>query len=455
MGISDKERRIMFLALMLGMVITSMATTAISNALPLIMDDMAISAGTAQWLVSGFTLAAGIMIPATPFLIRKLKNKTLFILAIALCAAGSILASFASAFAVVLIARILQGFGCGIIMSFVQVMILAIYPKERHGSIMGIYGLGCMVAPIAAPTVFGIIIDHMGWHMMFIVFFVLSVISILFALPAVKNVMPVKPAQFDTLSMILSAAGFCGILIGTGNMSSFPFLHFATGLPFILGAAALFAFSLKQVRGTRRLLDLSVFRNKNFAFAAILSVLLYFVLLGNTTLLPLFIQSMRGMSATEYALITLPGSALSAIVTVFAGRIFDRGAKKSLFAAGMLLAAAGCAVRIVSGADTGILNMALSNILISAGSGCVMMPLTALGLGGLGELRADGAAIVTTLRQMAGAIGAAAGVAVMSTAASHFDGNGYAGISAAYIFFTALSAAGLILSLFFFKKSVK
>ncbi|MBQ4250098.1 MAG: DHA2 family efflux MFS transporter permease subunit [Clostridia bacterium] len=455
MNISNRERSIMFLALMLGMVITSMATTAISNALPLIMADMAIDAGTAQWLVSGFTLAAGIMIPATPFLIKRLKNKTLFIFAIALCAAGSILASFASSFAVVLIARILQGFGCGIIMSFVQVMILAIYPRERHGSIMGIYGLGCMVAPIAAPTVFGIIIDHMGWHMMFIVFFVLSVISILFALPAVKNVMPVKPAQFDTLSMILSAAGFCGILIGTGNMSSFPFLHFATGLPFILGGAALFAFSLKQVRGTRRLLDLSVFRNKNFAFAAILSVLLYFVLLGNTTLLPLFIQSMRGMSATEYALITLPGSALSAIVTVFAGRIFDRGAKKSLFAAGMLLAAAGCAVRIVSGADTGILNMALSNILISAGSGCVMMPLTALGLGELGELRADGAAIVTTLRQMAGAIGAAAGVAVMSSAAARFDGNGYAGISAAYVFFTALSAAGLLLSVFFFKKNAK
>ena len=455
MNISNRERSIMFLALMLGMVITSMATTAISNALPLIMADMAIDAGTAQWLVSGFTLAAGIMIPATPFLIKRLKNKTLFILAIALCAAGSILASFASAFAVVLTARILQGFGCGIIMSFVQVMILAIYPRERHGYIMGIYGLGCMVAPIAAPTVFGIIIDHMGWHMMFIVFFVLSVISILFALPAVKNVMPVKPAQFDTLSMILSAAGFCGILIGTGNMSSFPFFHYATGLPFILGAAALFAFSLKQVRGTRRLLDLSVFRNKNFAFAAILSVLLYFVLLGNTTLLPLFIQSMRGMSATEYALITLPGSALSAIVTVFAGRIFDRGAKKSLFAAGMLLAAAGCAVRIVSGADTGILNMALSNILISAGSGCVMMPLTALGLGELGELRADGAAIVTTLRQMAGAIGAAAGVAVMSSAAARFDGNGYAGISAAYIFFTALSAAGLLLSVFFFKKNAK
>ncbi len=156
----------------------------------------------------------------------------------------------------------------------------------------------------------------------------------------------------------------------------------------------------------------------------------------------MFLALMLGMVITSMATTAIS----NALPLIMADMAIDAGTAQWLVSGFTL--AAGCTVRIVSGADTGILNMALSNILISAGSGCVMMPLTALGLGGLGELRADGAAIVTTLRQMAGAIGAAAGVAVMSSAAARFDGNGYAGISAAYIFFTALSAAGLLLSVF-------
>lgn len=130
---SSKGKTMMFFILMLEMIVTSMTTTAISNALPVIMSDMNIGAGTAQWLTSGFTLAAGIMIPATAFLIRRYLNKNIFLGAMILYGAGSLLAAVSPGFVPLLAGRVLQGCGCGILMSFVQVVILAMYPKEKHG----------------------------------------------------------------------------------------------------------------------------------------------------------------------------------------------------------------------------------------------------------------------------------------------------------------------------------
>ena len=456
---SSKGRTMMFFILMLGMIVTSMTTTAISNALPVIMSDMNISAGTAQWLTSGFTLAAGIMIPATAFLIRRYPNKNIFLGAMVLYGAGSLLAAVSPGFVSLLAGRVLQGCGCGILMSFVQVVILAMYPKEKHGTIMGIYGLGCTAAPVVAPTIFGVVIDLMGWQIMFLIFTVLAVIDIALTIPFMKNVTETEAAEFDLPSFLFSAVGFSALLIGLGNLSAYPFFHMMTGVPIAVGIVALIVFCMKQLKGKKKLVDIRVFKERNFTVAVILNILLYFVIMGNTTILPLFIQDLRGFTATDYALITLPSSIVSAAVTLLSGTLYDKYGGRSLFYVGMILMAVGCAIRFISTGDTTVFNMGLSAFIISAGSACIMMPASTMGLSGLSEdERVHGSAIMATLRQIAGAVGSAMGVAVMTMVASSFASlgqpeAGFHGIAASYICLFVISVIGLAVAVTNVKKS--
>lgn len=460
MGKIAKNKTLMFFILMLGMVVTSMTTTAISNALPVIMTDMQISAGTAQWLTSGFTLAAGIMIPATAFLMRRYTNKTLFLCAMLLYGAGSLIAAIAPGFVPLLLGRILQGCGCGILMSFVQVVILAMYPKEKHGTIMGIYGLGCTAAPVVAPTIFGVIIDMFGWHIMFVIFTVLALIDIILCLVFMNNVTDTEEVSFDMLSMLLSAIGFGGLLIGLGNLSAYPLFHIMSGVPILFGVICLFVFSVKQLKGQKKLVDIRVFRHRTFTTAVILNILLYFVIMGNSTLLPLFIQDLRGFTATDYALITLPSSIASAVFTLLSGPLYDKYGGKILFNTGMILMAGGCAMRFVSSGTTSIFNMGMAAFVLSIGTACIMMPASTMGLSGLDESeRVHGSAILATLRQIAGAVGSALGVAIMSMAALRYTSlgeieSGFKGISISYMSLFVICIIGLIVALTCVKKKV-
>lgn len=459
---SNKERTIMFLVLMLGMVVTSMTTTAISNALPVIMADMGISAGVAQWLTSGFTLAAGIMIPATAFLIKRFPNRILYLSAMILYGGGALIAAFAPSFIVLLIARIMQGCGCGILMSFVQVVVLAMYPKERHGFIMGVYGLGCTAAPVIAPTIFGVVIDAFGWHTMFLVFAILAIVDILLTIPFMKNVTELETVQFDILSMLLSGIGFCTIVMGLGNLSSHTLFHHTTGLPLVIGIVALCVFCIRQKTTDNPFLDISVFKHTNFTIAVIINVLLYFVIMANPTVLPMFVQNLRGYSATDYALITLPGSVLTAVFTLLSGKFYDKHGGRMLFNGGMTLMAIGCAIRFVTNADVGVINIGISNALISVGGALIMMPASTLGLSSLSnDERIHGSAIMTTLRQIAGAIGSALGISIMTIGTNRYVEDlgkmnaGFKGIEITYIVLFAICIVGLIIAFVNVKKPEK
>lgn len=439
---------------MLGTIVTAMTSSAINNALPSIMSDFNVSASAAQWLFSGYNLVAGIMIPATAFMINRINNKTLFLSAMLAFAFGSILAAVSLNFPILLIGRIIQACGYGILMSFVQVIIMAMYPKERHGSIMGTYSLGVMVAPVIAPTITGFIIDLMGWHMVFVLFAVLAIIDIVLAILFMKNITETGEQRFDTISMILAALGFGGLLIGLGNLSSFSLFSVNSGLPIAVGAACLILFTIKQLKPEHVLLDLRVFRYKTFTIPVIFIILLYFMLMGNSVILPLFIQDLRGYTAVDYAMITLPGSIISAIFTLVSGKLLDKIGAKPPLCAGMLLMIIGCIMRFGSNGDTSMFIIGLSYALISGGSACCLSPANTYALSNLsGDDRVHGSAISAMLRQVAGAIGSAVCVAVMSLVAAGNISLGEAqaqmnGISAVYVLFCVLSAVCFALALF-------
>ena len=440
---NQHQKTWIFIILFSASFITSMATTVTVNMLPSIMADFHVETSLAQWLTSGATLVSGVMIPITAFLIRRIPNKKYFIAAMLIFAAGSWIGMNAPNFYILLGGRLVQAVGCGMLLSFSQIILLAIYPKSKHGTVMAAFAVSGSVSPIVAPTIAGFIIDWEGWRGVFTLLLILGALILVFGIVLMRNVSMVSEVRLDTLSVLLSSAGFCGLLIGIGNLSRGSFFRLTTGGSIMTGMIALSVFVWKQLKSSTPLLNLRVFRYPKFRISVILSILMYLLCMGNGTLLPIFSQSIRGYTATAYALATIPGSVLMAVTTLCAGKIYDKIGSKLLLILGGAGMLAGSILGLSLGADSGLLSISMVSILLSVGMGFLNTPITTMGLSDLeGGLRVDGSSIFNTLRQVSSSLASTMAVLVYTLAGQAFGQ--IFGMKAAYVYFSLAGIAVLV-----------
>ncbi|MFV0559427.1 MAG: MDR family MFS transporter [Enterococcus sp.] len=459
--ISEKQRTLIFINIIISCIATTMMSTALTTALPAIVHDLSISVNTGQWLTSGYSLAMGIMMPLTAFLITRFPTKKLYISAIILFILGLGICSIAPNFLTMMIGRILQASGNGILSSMAQVILLTIYPMEKHGEVMGWYGLSIGAAPVIAPTIAGMLVDSSGWRMIFYASISIMLLSLLFAIGVFSNVLEVRKQSFDVVSFVISAFAFGGITLGIGNIGAYSFTNSQVLFPLLLGALAALLFVYRQLKLKQPFLDVRVAKNREFRISLISSMLLYVVMMGSSILMPLYVQSIMGYSATISGLVTLPGSLAMTIVSPFAGRIYDRFGMKKLFITG-------AAFLLFSNVGMFLLTMsmpiwiaALYNVMRCLAIGCLMMPLVTWGMSGIKQQKmAHGTALLTSLRTIAGAIGSAIFVSVMTVTAAHsqvtYGGNAQLhGLNIAFFGMSLCTFLLLIIAFFSVKKNTK
>lgn len=461
MELSKRSRNMIFIVMMIGTVISSMLQTALTTALPVIMSDLAISATTAQWLTSVYSLTMGIMVPATAFLIRSIPTKKLYIGAISLFAVGLLFCASASTFPFLLIGRIIQAMGNGVLLSITQVVILTIFPIEKRGSVMGIYGLAAGVAPVFAPTLAGIVIDVFNWQTIFWFALIIIVLDIFLASKVLKNVIETVKQRFDTYSMFLCAVGFGGILLGLGNLGTDEIFSPYICLPLLVGIVTLILFSFRQFRIEEPFLELRILKNKDYRLAVIISMLLYSVMIAGSTLIPIYIQLVRGLSATKCGLIMMPGSLAMALISPFAGKFYDRFGIRKLVILGSGILAISCFGVSFLGDNTSALYIGFFYILRLIAVGLVMMPIVTWGMSKIEKNNtAHGTALLTSLRTISGAIGSAIFVAMMTTAtiassgSKNITANVY-GMNIAFICISVVAVVQFLLALLFVGKKKK
>ena len=311
MNIPAKVRNSIFAILLSSCIVSSMVHTILNTALSPIMEEFGVSAARAQWLITAFSLVMGIMVLATASLIRRFPNRPLYLTFMGLFCLGLLLSAAAPSFSVLLIGRILQALGCGMLLSLTQVVVLSAYPSEAQGRVMGIYGLAVSAAPVLAPTLSGIVIDLFGWHMVFWCALILSGIVWCAGLAFMKNITPTEAFTFDGLSLALGACGFTGVVLGLGNAGSYGLFTISVLLPLMAGVVLLYIFTHRQFRLKTPFLNLSLFGAKKFRLSVIASMLLYASMMAATTLLPLYIQTFRGLGATASGLVP-PGRCVTA-----------------------------------------------------------------------------------------------------------------------------------------------
>ena len=202
--ISPQRRTLIFLNILISCIASSMLSTALTTALSLISNDLQISVTTGQWITSGYSLAMGIIMPLTAFLITRFPTKKLYLSGIGIFLGGLLISFVSQNFYTMMIGRILQACGNGILMSMAQVVILTIYPVEQKGTIMGWYGLASGAAPVIAPTLAGILIDLISWRAIFLVVSIIMLLSFVMAFFVFDNILETTQKDFDGTSFILS-----------------------------------------------------------------------------------------------------------------------------------------------------------------------------------------------------------------------------------------------------------
>lgn len=457
--LTDERRRLIFINILISCIASSMLATALTTALPSMIEDLNISVNMGQWLTSGYSLAMGIMMPLTAFLITRFPTRRLYLTAILCFMAGLVICVLSTSFPIMMAGRVLQAGGNGILTSMTQVILLSIYPAEKKGSVMGWYGLSVGAAPVIAPTVAGVIVDNFGWRMIFVVAIAVMAVSLIFAVCVFDNVLDVTKKRFDIVSFILSIFAFGGITLGVGNIGSYPFVSVQVLLILVVGCVAAAVFVYRQLSLDKPFLDLRILRSKNYALSVIGSMILYLVMMGSSILLPLYVQTIMGYSAVVSGLVAMPGSVAMAVVSPFAGKIYDKIGMKALFVAGAFF-------MMISNVGMFFINMQTKlwfasglNVIRCVSIGCLMMPLVTWGTSFTGKGKtADATALLTSLRTISGAVGSAVFVGIMSLvteAARAYYGESAAihGLNAAFGSMAFFSFVLLMIAVFGVKKS--
>ncbi|MBY0159579.1 DHA2 family efflux MFS transporter permease subunit [Cytobacillus firmus] len=402
--------------LMIGAFIAFLNNTLLNIALPSIMADLEIEAATVQWLTTGFMLVNGILIPATAFLIEKYTVRRLFIVAMGLFTIGTLVAGVAHAFPVLLAGRMLQASGSAIMMPLLMNVMLISFPVEKRGAAMGVFGLILMFAPAIGPTLSGWIIEHYDWRMLF--HFLSPIAGVILVLGAVmlKDKKEKVNIRLDLFSLILSSVGFGGILYGFSSAGNKGWDSPHVYLTIAVGVISLVWFILKQSKSDRPMLNFGVYKYPMFALSSAISMTVNMALFSGMILIPIYVQTLRGISPLDAGLMMLPGAIVMAVMSPLTGKLFDK-------IGGRILAIIGLAITVGTTyafsrltLETTYTQLIILNSIRMFGMSMVMMPVSTNGLNQLPRrLYPHGTAMNNTLNQVAGAIGTALLVTVMST----------------------------------------
>ncbi|OFR23928.1 DHA2 family efflux MFS transporter permease subunit [Staphylococcus sp. HMSC065D05] len=403
-------------AMLFGMFIAILNQTLLNVALPKINTEFNISASTGQWLMTGFMLVNGILIPISAFLFNKYSYRKLFIIGLALFTLGSLVCAISFNFPIMMSGRVLQAIGAGILMPLGSNVIVTIFPPEKRGVAMGTMGIAMILAPAIGPTLSGYIVQNYHWNVMFYGMFFIGIIAIVIGLFWFKLYQSTTNPKADIPGIIYSTIGFGSLLYGFSEAGNKGWGSTEIVTMFIVGTVFIIFFILRELRMKAPMLNLEVLKYPTYTLTTIINMIVMMSLYGGMILLPLYLQNLRGFSALDSGLLLLPGALVMGALGPVAGKLLDTIGIKPLaiFGIGIMTYATWELSKL--NMDTTYLHIMWIYIVRSFGMAFIMMPIMTAGMNALpSRLISHGNAFVNTMRQLAGSIGTAVLVTVMTT----------------------------------------
>lgn len=400
--------------------------TIMMNAIPRLMVEFEVNARAAQWLSTAFMLTMAVVIPVTGWLLQRVTTRQAFTLAMTVFSLGTALAAVAPAFWVLIAGRIIQASGTAVMMPLLMTTLMSVVPEHDRGRIMGRVVMAISVAPALGPAVAGIVLQFGSWRWLFGLVLPIAVGMLVAALRRLTNVGEVRVHTVDLPSIVISALGFgtavYGLsLVGGPNVDLTAFGEHASIHPLwfvAVGTLIVAVFVWRQLvlqRTDNPLLDLRTLRHGTFTLGLVLMAVAFMGFMGSMIVLPLYLQDLRGLTSWETGVLMIPGGLAMGLSGPRIGRLFDRFGARPLIVPGAMAVTSGLAILTQVTPTTPVVVLLAAHIIFMAGLAGLFTPVFTLSLNSVPQhLYSHASSLLGTTQQVAGAIGTAIVVTVMS-----------------------------------------
>lgn len=417
----DKEKKerlykwSVLIVVIIGTFMAVLDSSIVNIAISKMMSVYGVSVTDAQWIITSYTLAMGAVIPLTGYLSDRFGSKKMYIFAMAAFTFGSLLCGIAWSNNVMIISRVIQGLGGGMIMPLGMSIIFMTFPKEERGTALGFWGIAAMAAPTIGPTLGGYIIEYVNWRLIFTLNIPIGVTGVILAILLLKPTPGKKGNSFDFIGFISSAVGLVFLLYVFGE-GTVDWSEIKNVIMVIIGVFSFIIFIINELLHPEPLMDLRVFKYIPFSVSMILSTFTTMAMFGVIFIMPLFLQNLRGYSAMQTGIIMFPSAIAMGIMMPIGGKLGDKYGAKPLIIIGSI----GMAVTtyILSGInmDTSIEFITIMLVFRAAALGLSMMSASTEGMNSVPHhLISRASAINSTVRQVASSISITFLVGIMNS----------------------------------------
>ncbi len=395
----------------LGAIMSILDITVVSVALPTFQESFGVTYATVAWTMTAYTLALATVIPLTGWAADRFGTKRLYLAALFLFTAGSVLCAMATSIEMLIAFRVLQGLGGGMLMPLGMTILTRAAGPDRIGRLMAVLGIPMLLGPITGPILGGWLIDVASWHWIFLINLPIGIAALVYARAVLPKDRPSETEPFDFLGMLLLSPGLALFLFGVSSIA-----EGGEGASFgprvwisaTIGVLLILAFVAHALRTAKPLIDLRLFRNRRLTIATIAMFLFVIAFMGAGLLFPSYFLQVRGETTLMAGLLMAP-QGLGAMVTMpIAGVLADKVPIGRTVPVALLVMASGFLVFTQVGPDTSYLVLCGALFVMGLGMGGTMMPIMTSALKSLTNAEvARGSTLVNIVQQVGGSIGTA------------------------------------------------
>lgn len=401
---SDSYRWFALAAIVMGTFMAILDTSIVNIGIPKMMAVFNVSLDEVEWVLTAYTLTLGAIVPLTGFLGERFGNKKLYIFALASFTLGSLLCGMSWSNSSMIVFRIMQALGGGMIMPVSMTIIFQMFDQKERGLALGFWGIATMAAPAIGPTLGGVIIEKLDWRLIFYVNVPIGIMAVILSSILLPEFSHKSTQKLDLMGFIFSTVGIVSVLYVLSE-NPIDWSDMKNPIIMTIGIFNLILFVINEIIVPEPLLDIKILKQLDFTFSLIALTLINMALMGGVYAIPLFLQRLKGYTAMQTGILMFPSAIATGIMMPISGKIADKINPKIIILPGLILLG-------LSSYKLGQINLNTSRdmtnlllILRGAGLGLSMMPLTTLGMNVLPQsLITQGSTLQNTFKQIAGSI---------------------------------------------------
>ncbi|HUW63987.1 MAG TPA: DHA2 family efflux MFS transporter permease subunit [Spirochaetia bacterium] len=312
------------LVVVIGAFMAILDSSIVNVAIPKLMAVFSVGADKIQWVVTGYLLGSGVVVPPTGFLADRVGMKKMYVFALTVFTVGSLLCGLAWSNNVLIGFRVLQAVGGGMIMPLSMSIMYSMVPREKIGVALGLWGIAIAAAPTIGPTLGGYLVDRLDWRLIFTINIPIGILAIILVVLILPE-FPGRPhLQFDVPGAVLAAYGSFALLLALSEGQDKGWTSLFIVTMFVTGGFAFLLFALWELRQREPMIDIRLLKNGVFTISLIATGLMTIGLFSTMYLIPFLVQNLLGYTPLQAGLLTLPMALTMGVLMPISGRLFDK-----------------------------------------------------------------------------------------------------------------------------------